>query len=167
MDPECERCSEGSFIKPWSEVCFMLHFKSIPLGPTLLLGCWGDTFFNVKVWYLFQHGVIWVNSKVTCELKTQIDSIFFLSQRTMRNRNCLVHVNSYTLTLAKGEAWEWFSHAQQGLIIVRDGPLENWWGRGGGRRGELTARLAQWNKRQSAEREAVGSNPGRTSTQGL
>ena len=29
MDPECERCSEGSFIKPWSEVCFMLHFKRL------------------------------------------------------------------------------------------------------------------------------------------
>ena len=40
-------------------------------------------------------------------------------------------------------------------------------GRGGKRRGELTAQLAQWDKRQSAEREAVGSNHGRTSTQGL
>ena len=29
------------------------------------------------------------------------------------------------------------------------------------------ARLAQWDKRRSAEREAVGSNPGRTNTQGL
>ena len=28
-------------------------------------------------------------------------------------------------------------------------------------------RLAQWHKRRSAEREAVGSNPGRTKTQGL
>ena len=28
------------------------------------------------------------------------------------------------------------------------------------------ARLAQWDKRRSAEREAVGSNPGRTNTQG-
>ena len=28
-------------------------------------------------------------------------------------------------------------------------------------------RLAQWDKRRSAEREAVGSNPGRTNTQGL
>ena len=34
--------------------------------------------------------------------------------------------------------------------------------------GMLTAaRLAQWDKRLSAEREAVGSNPGRTNTQGL
>ena len=34
--------------------------------------------------------------------------------------------------------------------------------------GMLTAtRLAQWDKRRSAEREAVGSNPGRTNTQGL
>ena len=29
------------------------------------------------------------------------------------------------------------------------------------------ARLAQWDKRRSAEREAVGSNPGLTNTQGL
>ena len=29
------------------------------------------------------------------------------------------------------------------------------------------ARLAQWDKRRSAEREAVGSNPGRTKTQGI
>ena len=29
------------------------------------------------------------------------------------------------------------------------------------------ARLAQWDKRRSAEREAAGSNPGRTNTQGL
>ena len=29
------------------------------------------------------------------------------------------------------------------------------------------ARLAQWDKRRPAEREAVGSNPGRTNTQGL
>ena len=29
------------------------------------------------------------------------------------------------------------------------------------------ARLAQWDKGQSAVREAVGSNPGRTNTQGL
>ena len=29
------------------------------------------------------------------------------------------------------------------------------------------ARLAQWDKRRSAEREAVGSNPSRTKTQGL
>ena len=40
-------------------------------------------------------------------------------------------------------------------------------GGGGGGGGKLTARLAQWDKRQSAEREAVGSNHGRTSTQGL
>ena len=34
--------------------------------------------------------------------------------------------------------------------------------------GMLTAtRLAQWNKRRSGEREAVGSKPGRTNTQGL
>ena len=34
--------------------------------------------------------------------------------------------------------------------------------------GMLTAAwLAQWDKRRSAEREAVGSNPGRTNTQGL
>ena len=34
--------------------------------------------------------------------------------------------------------------------------------------GMLTAaRLAQWDKRRPAEREAVGSNPGRTNTQGL
>ena len=33
---------------------------------------------------------------------------------------------------------------------------------------ELTAtQLAQWDKHQSAEWEAVGSNPGRTNTQGL
>ena len=29
------------------------------------------------------------------------------------------------------------------------------------------ARLAQWDKHRSTEREAVGSNPGRTNTQGL
>ena len=29
------------------------------------------------------------------------------------------------------------------------------------------ARLAQWDKRRPAEREAVGSNPDRTNTQGL
>jgi len=29
------------------------------------------------------------------------------------------------------------------------------------------ARLAQWDKRRSAEREAVSSNPGGTNTQGL
>ena len=29
------------------------------------------------------------------------------------------------------------------------------------------ARLAQWDKRRSAEREADGSSPGRTNTQGL
>ena len=30
--------------------------------------------------------------------------------------------------------------------------------------GITAARLAQWGKRRSAEREAVGSNPGRTNT---
>ena len=75
----------------------------------------------------------------------------------MRNRKCLVRVNLFTLTHAKGEEWEWFFHTQQGLIIVKDVPLGKWWWGGGGvglkRRGELTARLAQWDKRQSAERE--------------
>ena len=32
---------------------------------------------------------------------------------------------------------------------------------------KTTARLAQWDKRRSAEREVAGSNPGRTNTQGL
>ena len=32
---------------------------------------------------------------------------------------------------------------------------------------ETATRLAQLGERQSAEREAVGSNPGRTNTQGL
>ena len=32
---------------------------------------------------------------------------------------------------------------------------------------QSTARLAQLGERRSAEREAVGSNPGRTNTQGL
>ena len=34
-------------------------------------------------------------------------------------------------------------------------------------RGLKLCRLAQWDKRRSAEREAVGSNPGLTNTQGL
>ena len=32
---------------------------------------------------------------------------------------------------------------------------------------QTAALLAQWDKRWSAEREAIGSNPGRTYTQGL
>ena len=41
-------------------------------------------------------------------------------------------------------------------------------GDGGSRLHRITAaRLAQWDKRRSAEREALGSNPGRTKTQGL
>ena len=32
---------------------------------------------------------------------------------------------------------------------------------------ETAARLAQWDKRRSAVRKAVGSNPGKTNTQGL
>ena len=31
----------------------------------------------------------------------------------------------------------------------------------------IAARLAQWDKRRSAEREVTGSSPGRTNTQGL
>ena len=38
---------------------------------------------------------------------------------------------------------------------------------GVGTPGMTTARLAQLDKRQSTEREAAGSSPGRTNTQGL
>ena len=92
MDHECERWSDGSFIKIWSEVhLIMLKFwrfwEQISRANFVArkLGSY------VKVCYLYEQGVYLSQSK-KCKLNTQIHSISSL-QRTMHNSNCLAHVS--------------------------------------------------------------------------